>query len=743
MAISLKSNLVEYYQKVGTNTGTPPALDSKGDYGPIFNIVNDYSKNVIIGSAESSPLFNKYPIGFFPDNPFARQPEKFNPNLIMKLPKLEFYKNARGTKPFLLPKAWKDGRDRITFGDLNPQSINTYYTTEQSLSPLTALYNQSQYYGDNLNFRSDGVTTNRNSWGTATDQPYILRGIQRVDNKKKIPQSWGLNDGFDAGLMRGGMVTALNRSAVDALRIGKFLISPKGILFNIKQVGLQLTNPNVESPFGIASLPFLQTTKIWTPSNLLANITGNALGLHFKRHGLLPIGDVMSYEDNVVRFRPNIPDPGLGVSPQQSFNRLNMLRNEFFLGSLPDSKFGSIIKGVAGFVKGALGIEGTPIMTLSGLTGPKSVYGIGLTTIRRYTDTSVHNKFYPGTDKSISKGSSPGSSIDKYSTLAYGKLGRNSDTFLGPPLPNTSPTEFNDFRENAFALKIDKSRAKTPFIGNPEISDYIRNNPISKFGMGNQGLTSGVDRSDYQGKKDKKTDKYKKDSDGNLIGLGLGDRINSLLVDDPKIDSLGNKKDQIRDYVKFQFKDVDGTSNIMVFRATFGTLTDNFNPNWAAKQYMGRPDPVYIYESYSRDITFDFTVYADTRENMKPMWQKLNKLASYTTPEYDTRGRASSPIMKLTLGDYLVDQPGFLSTFNITTDGAHPWDINLESSEDMFQMPMIVKVNISYKIINQKLPQRTAWFFGNEVEDLNDGEKKGLSLGRKWLTPKDPAETQP
>ena len=32
MAISLKSNLVKYYEDFGTNTGPPPALDKKGDY---------------------------------------------------------------------------------------------------------------------------------------------------------------------------------------------------------------------------------------------------------------------------------------------------------------------------------------------------------------------------------------------------------------------------------------------------------------------------------------------------------------------------------------------------------------------------------------------------------------------------------------------------------------------------------------------------------------------------------------
>jgi len=234
--------------------------------------------------------------------------------------------------------------------------------------------------------------------------------------------------------------------------------------------------------------------------------------------------------------------------------------------------------------------------------------------------------------------------------------------------------------------------------------------------MGDPGKTSGVDRSNYKKPQ------------------GLGDRINALLIN-------GAPEDQnptIRDYVKFRFKDIDGSSNLMVFRATFGALNDSFSPGWTSKQYMGRSDSVHIYESYGRTISFDFTVYADTRENMRPMWQKLNMLASYTTPSFDDSGRAESPIMRLTLGDYLVDQPGFLSTFTLGTDANHPWEINIEDDEDMFQLPMIMKVNCTYTIINQKLPQRTAWFFGNEIGELEDGEQTGLSLGRKWLTPVKP-----
>jgi len=80
--------------------------------------------------------------------------------------------------------------------------------------------------------------------GGDSGQPYIKTDINTVDsgiNKLRFTK-------FDDGLIRGGAVGAIGASAVDALRISKFLTNfPKGPLFITKQIGLQLTNPRLES----------------------------------------------------------------------------------------------------------------------------------------------------------------------------------------------------------------------------------------------------------------------------------------------------------------------------------------------------------------------------------------------------------------------------------------------------------------------------------------------------------------
>ena len=176
--------------------------------------------------------------------------------------------------------------------------------------------------------------------GGDSGQPYIKTDINSIDatiNKVRLTK-------FDDGLIRGGIIGATNAAVTDTLRIGKFLTDfPKGPLFIVKQVGLQLTNPRVES----STLPTNKATKgqgavtnvinfvsnvankiekavgptrIYNLGiNTLAQVPVNAIGGHIVRHGFLPNNDSSKYYENVVtikNFQNNtifLPDTVLGI----------------------------------------------------------------------------------------------------------------------------------------------------------------------------------------------------------------------------------------------------------------------------------------------------------------------------------------------------------------------------------------------------------------------------------------------
>ena len=209
-------------------------------------------------------------------------------------------------------------------------------------------------------------------------QPYILRGIQRKGNEK--PQYWGFGSrsGFDDGLIRGGVVTVADRIVADTVRIAKWMASPKGLLWIVKQIGLGLTNPKVEAIGGT----FGRQTRIHTGIASLLSVPGTALGLHFTRHGIPFANETASYE-NVSKEKNKLETYSKISNLGQEGNRLITLRDEYANVGQVDINIGSAIDtATKALISKTLGAA-----TLRGLAGAQSVYGIGSTSIRRVVDT--------------------------------------------------------------------------------------------------------------------------------------------------------------------------------------------------------------------------------------------------------------------------------------------------------------------------------------------------------------------
>ena len=77
----------------------------------------------------------------------------------------------------------------------------------------------------------------------------------------------------------------------------------------------------------------------------------------------------------------------------------------------------------------------------------------------------------------------------------------------------------------------------------------------------------------------------------------------------------------------------------------FSRLTNFFvtkiNSPYNEIKYSGRAEPVYVYDSFKRDISFNFKVYATSRVEMQPLWTKLERLSTYTMPRYASTGYTS------------------------------------------------------------------------------------------------------
>ena len=179
-----------------------------------------------------------------------------------------------------------------------------------------------------------------------------------------------------------------------------------------------------------------------------------------------------------------------------------------------------------------------------------------------------------------------------------------------------------------------------------------------------------------------------------------------------------------RDLIKFSFETILNSNTNLVnathFRAYLTGYSDSHSAKWSAKRYSGRGENFYTYQGADRDVSFNFKVAAQSKQEMAPLYRKLNYLLSTLYPDYSSAGSMRGNITKLTIGDLFVRQPGILTSLNLTVADDYPWEIAFKEgqaagnatsgivvNEDvaMLETPQIIDVAVSFKPILNILPQ--------------------------------------
>ena len=575
---------------------------------------------------------------------------------------------------------------------------------------------------------------------------------------RDIGKRWG--SPFDDGLIRGGIVTAVERTAMDTVRIAKWMASPRGLLWIVKQVGLGMTNPRVEP-----SMPSLlgRPSRIHSGITSLLSVAGTAFGLHFTTHGI-PIVNALSNYETVLNSI---------ASKDFNNNRLLLLRKDLLPIVKPakgeKKKFGKFLTAVKSAVaklKSISGHSGEKIDRLSGLGGPGSVYGIGSTTIHRHVISdekaiaqavkqkwSVKYTFDDqyatygiptyGSSKSDSNSARRmASNIDELKDSLFttattfgekdngapGTKTQSDDNFpvnlesgdgraaSFPTVDNRgiksyatvaynllkrdNATSFQDFRND---VKSQADKSEKSYVGKPKDKKYYQTKNLETYyGFGKVGKTN-ADRSD--------PNKFLI-TDVNDLGQLYnhenfrGDSVNALDIDNKTTDKI--YPNGAKDLIKFYFQDGDQGHNVMPFRCTMTGFTDNFSPSWNRIDIMGRPDGAYLYSSFERSVSFNFIVAAMSRSEMIPMWRKINYLATYTMPDLSGNKKPSGPMMRITIGDLFQETPGFITSLSYTIPDDATWDIaeDSESNATSKQLPMMVDIAMSFQIIGDYRPEQ-------------------------------------
>ena len=195
--------------------------------------------------------------------------------------------------------------------------------------------------------------------------------------------------------------------------------------------------------------------------------------------------------------------------------------------------------------------------------------------------------------------------------------------------------------------------------------------------------------------------------------IGTFDQINALAP----YDSVSVKEEGTKDLIKFRFKVITPDSKTYLhFRAYLDSFDDSFTGNWADFNYVGRGESFHTYQNFSRSISIGFKIAAQTRYEMRPLYQKIVTLASATAPTYSKEGFMRGTLVQATVGSYIRELPGFLTSVNFSWDKEYPWEIALDGS-DQQELPMILNCQLQFTPIHRFTPQTGLYHYMTTDED--------------------------
>jgi hypothetical protein len=232
--------------------------------------------------------------------------------------------------------------------------------------------------------------------------------------------------------------------------------------------------------------------------------------------------------------------------------------------------------------------------------------------------------------------------------------------------------------------------------------------------------------------------------------FGTGDEYNKLLpnIKDENVLRLGQNPDQSRDIIFFYFYDLINKVYIP-FRATLGSISDQHSPDWEDVKYMGRADKLYVYRGFSRDVSFNFRVYANSVEELIPMWERVDYMTGLTRPskytaralatgetpagqngETNTTGLESGfiypPMIEFRIGDLYVDQPAIIRSLSVSVPEDAHWEtlrsdtykyiygVNKTLTKDAQsrQLPTIIDITVQLTLMEKEQSITNAYHFG-------------------------------
>lgn len=521
--------------------------------------------------------------------------------------------------------------------------------------------------------------------GGNSGQPYITSPIPDGDTSLLPNQDF---------ILRGGLYSAKNTTE-DIIRLTKYfndVRNPSGLLFTVKQNLLSRTAVRTQSSTGLLN------EGIYTPLSTLAQTSVSAFGLHFNKQGLNPIpgtpGSLKTYSDSVKTNESNKNNRLINLFGAKILSRPNQSPDFIFLKD---------------------DISLNPQFLLSYKGGPGSILGIGNTniklsnpTVKNYLGTSLNDptiNYLTYSIKSINTATVKTTQSEQAISqqLSNGTIQlpeieiTNSEYELDNyrNVKNYIPALHQiDFRSTLVKAIRDNTNGITTLMSSAPSYNPVNNKTLEqRVNLGDPGNANGKNLISY--------------TSGSFKGAASEtsfDRINAIpIYESGGPSSKLNPDDNsiVNDLIKFRIGVINNNDpsikTYIHFRAFLNNISDQYSSEWNSTQYIGRGEKFYNYSGFDRKVSLSWTVAAQSKVELIPMYKKLNYLASVCAPDYSEFGYMRGNIITLTIGGYFYEQPGIITGFNYDmNDDNSTWEIGINdegnSDNTVKELPHLIKV---------------------------------------------------
>ena len=585
--------------------------------------------------------------------------------------------------------------------------------------------------------------------GGSSGQPYVTTSI---------PNGEGPGFGDYDFLLRGG---SLLPGAVvnDVSRLTQMMFdlkSPNGLLFSVKQNALSRSGVNIKAQGKSANIVgdpnrLALNNGIYLPTSTLAQAAVNPLGGHLLKQGINPFA-----ETNTVTQGNTLSTGFGGALP---------LANPIYLDTLAQNErqqnqsTSRLIQFLDNKILSNQGDQ-TNLYSYSG--GPGSTVGVGTTNISISKDRTGRNN--PTLGGSVEGTNNFFATEVDFGYSDYSVFKRKSVNFQGAKIFNGKTVsglykditgtdvleaQFKTDNLSTGALQLFSTNVFQPGTLNPQgpkvvpgLGTTMNYNEIQNAYSGsNQNLSNGGEDNVYNRGTILQDFRQKRSLNKGLPSLdytrpenriegrvNLGDPGRKTTPRTSYVKGTGKALDKITKLPLYRSKDVEKQSvdypvndlckfrigvidnndpsfkTYIHFRAFLDGMDDSYSADWASQKFSGRAENLYNYQGFDRSINLSWTVAAQSKEELMPMYKKLNYLASVCAPSYSDDGYMRGNLIELTVGGYLFNQVGIMKGIQYTVPMESPWEIAIPdtqtinesgvlSDKSVKELPMIIKVS--------------------------------------------------